>query len=90
MSIVDGLEVVDVEKEQGNRRTGHVSANEILTQSVMEESIIIEAGEIIATRHFGCPLRVQEVLDRDRSVAREYLEHLHITFGVRFAIRAVE
>ena len=63
IDIVDALEVVDVEHEQGDRVVGPAGVRECLTKTLVEGAVVEEAGEGIGLRlvlEAGADLRVVE------------------------------
>src|SRR6266508_4977495 len=89
-AVVDVLEVVEVEDDQGELALVAVGTGALPREGLVEEAPVVEAREGIQVGELACLAKAARVLDRRPRAQRERLEPADVLVGVGVALRARE
>ena len=76
--VVDLLEVVDVEHQQGDGVACSARARELCAQPLVEDAVVVEAGERVGLRLVLEPRTHLRVVERERCGVAEPLRELEL------------
>src|SRR3954452_21695145 len=89
VGIVDLLEQVEVEHQDGQRAVEPAGTLDFSTQGCLEEPVVAETGEAVGDRQALRLLMQQHVVESDRGLTRERANRFEIGVVERLAIGAV-
>ena len=88
--VVDRLQVVEVEEDDAQVAAVAGDARKLLGQAQVEVALVVEAGQPVSLGHLVGAPRVEQVLDRDRSVVGEDLEEAAVLLAEAAGPQAVD
>ena len=81
--VVDRLEVVEIEHDQGQPAAVSLSAGDLTRERLVEVAAVVQAGERVEVRELAGLAESLRVLDRRPRAQRQLLELAHLVVGPR-------
>ena len=77
VAVVDQLEMVEVDQQDGDRRAAPLRMGDQAGQSLLQEAAVVEAGQIVAQRHHAQPLAQRQIRQRQRDAIGQRMRQRH-------------